>query len=130
MPCALWTVYNGVFKQYYCHERQNIQLCMHHRPIFCLFTQNFSVCQIDHSIVILFTLLTEWTISVSVCLSNFKPASWFKKSIKKVMKGRSKKMCGHGVSVNQKSDVCESHIVCDFLFYGYPCSKNENISLQ
>ena len=41
------------------------------------------------------------------------------------MKGRSKKMCGHGVSVNQRSDVCLLHIVCDFLFYGYPCSKKE-----
>ena len=35
-----------------------------------------------------------------------------------MMKGRSKKMCGHGVSVNQKSDVCYLHIVCDFLSMG------------
>ena len=65
-----------------------------------------------------------------VCLSDIKPASWFKKSIKKVMKDRSKKMCAHGVSVNQRSDVCLLHIVCDFLFYGYPCSKKEYMALQ
>ena len=41
------------------------------------------------------------------------------------MKDCSKKMCGHGVSVNQRSDVCLLHIVCDFLFYGYPCSKKD-----
>ena len=48
-------------------------------------------------------------------------------------KDRSKKMCGHGVSVNQRSEVCLSHIVCDFLFNGYPCSKsskNENMALH
>ena len=39
-------------------------------------------------------------------------------------------MCGHGVSVNQRSDVCLLNIVCDFLFYGYPCSKKENIAIQ
>ena len=43
------------------------------------------------------------------------------------MKDRSKKMCGHGVSVNQRSDVCLLHIVCDF---GYPCSKKVNMALQ
>ena len=42
-----------------------------------------------------------------------------------MMNGRSKKMCGHWVSVNQRSDVCLLHIVCDFLFYGYPCSKKK-----
>ena len=47
-----------------------------------------------------------------------------------MMKGRSKKMCGRGVSVNQRSDVCKLHIVCDFLFYGYPCSKKKNMALQ
>ena len=47
-----------------------------------------------------------------------------------MMKGRSKKMCGHVVSENQRSDVCLLHIVCDFLFYGYHCSKKENMALQ
>ena len=47
-----------------------------------------------------------------------------------MMKGRSKKICRHGVSVNQRSDVCLLHIICDFLFYGYPCSKKENMALQ
>ena len=47
-----------------------------------------------------------------------------------MMKGRSKKMCGHGVSENQRSDVCEFDTVCDFLFYGFPCSKKENMALQ
>ena len=47
-----------------------------------------------------------------------------------MMKDRSKKMCGHGVSANQRSDVCLLHIVCDFLFYGYTCSKEENMMLQ
>ena len=42
-----------------------------------------------------------------------------------MMNDRSKKMCGHGVSANQRSDVCYLHIVCDFLFYGYPCTKEE-----
>ena len=46
------------------------------------------------------------------------------------MKDCSKKMCGHGVSVNQINVVCLLHIVCDFLFYGYPCSKKENMALQ
>ena len=46
------------------------------------------------------------------------------------MKDRSKKMCGHGVSVNQRSEVCYLHIVCDFLLYGYPCSKKVYIALQ
>ena len=35
-----------------------------------------------------------------------------------MMKGRSKKMCGYGVSVNQRSDVCLLHIVCDFCSMG------------
>ena len=47
-----------------------------------------------------------------------------------MMKGRSKKMCRHGVSVNQGSDICKLHIVCGFLLYGYPCSKKENMALQ
>ena len=47
-----------------------------------------------------------------------------------MMKDRSKKMCGHGVSVNQRSDVCYLHFVCDFMFNGYPCSKQENIVFQ
>ena len=47
-----------------------------------------------------------------------------------MMKGCSKKKCGHGVSVNQKSDVSKFHIVCDFLFYGYPYSEKENMALQ
>ena len=38
-----------------------------------------------------------------VCLSDFQLASLFEKSIKKVMKDRSKKMCGHWVSVNKKA---------------------------
>ena len=42
-----------------------------------------------------------------------------------MMTERSKQMCGHGVSVNQRSDVCLKFIVCEFLFYGYPCSKTE-----
>ena len=46
------------------------------------------------------------------------------------MKDRSKKMCGHGVSVIQISDISLLHIVCDFLFYGYPCSKKENMASQ
>ena len=46
------------------------------------------------------------------------------------MKGRSKKMCGHGMSVNQRSNVCQLHIDSDFLFNGYPCSKKENMALQ
>ena len=37
----------------------------------------------------------------------------------------------HGVSVNQRSEDCSLHTVCDFfLFYGYPCNKRENITLQ
>ena len=47
-----------------------------------------------------------------------------------MMKGLSKKMCGHGVSVNQSSDVYYLHIVCDLLFYGYHCSKKETMALQ
>ena len=47
-----------------------------------------------------------------------------------MMKGLSKKRCGHGVSVNQSSDVCYLYIVCDFLFYGYHCSKKETMALQ
>ena len=43
-----------------------------------------------------------------------------------MIKDRSKKMCA---SVNQRSDVCYLHIVCDFLFFGYPCSKEENMVL-
>ena len=45
-----------------------------------------------------------------------------------VMKDRSKKMCGHGVSViNQRSEDCSLHIVCDFLFYyRYPCTEREH----
>ena len=35
-----------------------------------------------------------------------------------MMKGRSKKMCGHRVSVNQRTDVCLLHIVCDFCSMG------------
>ena len=42
-----------------------------------------------------------------------------------MMVDRSKKMCGRGLSVNQRSDVCQLHIVGDFLFYGYPCTKKE-----
>ena len=42
-----------------------------------------------------------------------------------MMKDRSKKMCGHGVSV-----IKEAMFVCYFLFYGYPCSKQENMVLQ
>ena len=34
------------------------------------------------------------------------------------MKDRLKKMCGHGVSVNQRNEDCSSYIVCDFLFLG------------
>ena len=47
-----------------------------------------------------------------------------------MMKGRTKKMCGHGVSVNLGSEDCSLHIVCDFLFYGYHCTKRENITLH
>ena len=47
-----------------------------------------------------------------------------------MMKDRSKKMCGHGVSANQRSDVCQLRSVCGFLFYWYPCSKEENMVLQ
>ena len=47
-----------------------------------------------------------------------------------MVKGRLKKICGHGVSVNERSDVCLLHIVCVFLFYWYPCSKKENMTLQ
>ena len=46
-----------------------------------------------------------------------------------MVKDRSKKLCGHGASVNQRSEVCFLLIVCDFLFYGYPCSKKENVAL-
>ena len=46
------------------------------------------------------------------------------------MKDRSKKMYGHEMSVNQRSDVCLLHIICDFLFYGYPCSKKEKMAFQ
>ena len=48
----------------------------------------------------------------------------------KVMKDCSKKICGHGASVNRRSDVCYLHTVCNFLCYGYPCSKKENMALQ
>ena len=47
-----------------------------------------------------------------------------------MMKDRSKKMCGHGVSVNQRIDVCLLHNGCDFLFNGYPCSKKVYMALQ
>ena len=47
-----------------------------------------------------------------------------------MMKDRSKKMFGHAMSVTQRSHVCELHFVSDFLFYGYPCSKKENMALQ
>ena len=46
-----------------------------------------------------------------------------------MMKDRSKKMFGHGMSVDQRSDVCLLQFVCDFLFYGYPCSKKEIMAL-
>ena len=34
------------------------------------------------------------------------------------------------MSINQRSDVCLLHIICDFLFHGFPCSKKENMALQ
>ena len=46
------------------------------------------------------------------------------------MKNCSKKMCGHGVSVKQRSEDCSSHIVSDFLICGYPCATKENVTLQ
>ena len=43
------------------------------------------------------------------------------------MKYLSKKMCGHGVSVNKKSADCLFHIVCDFW---EPVCEEENMMLQ
>ena len=80
---------------------------------FCLYTQNSSVYQIDHPLVILFTYFTVWTMAVSVCLTCIL-------SIKKVIKDRLKKMCGHvwTSSVNQRSDVCLLHIFATFCSMG------------
>ena len=35
------------------------------------------------------------------------------------MKHCSKKLCGHGMSVNKRSKDCSLHIVSDFLLYGF-----------
>ena len=49
-----------------------------------------------------------------------------------MMKDRLKKICGHGVSVNQRFEDCSlyMYIVCGFMYYGYPCLERENMTLQ
>ena len=47
-----------------------------------------------------------------------------------MIKDSSKKKCRHLVSVNQRFEDCSLYIVCVFLYYGFLCTKRENMTLQ
>ena len=71
-------------------------------------------------------LHNSWCGLSSVCLSKRLDNL---NMIRKVMKDPSKKVCVHGVSVNQRNDDCSFYIVRDSLFL-VPLYGWENMTLQ